>query len=284
MATIENERFLVKIEDKGATLSSIFDKQHQEELLWQPSLSNGKSWNNQDVVIFPLIGKLLDGYFVYKGKKFPFTSHGFARSSVFKSRQDDKSSVTHILTSNDETLKLYPFNFILSVTHTLNARGIELTFKTINTGDNTMYFMLGSHPAISIPAQELVDCSNILGNKLVFTQQNTIQKKLDKSGAYCIGESEVSLSSIELSKKLFVDNGTIILQNVVGDIVLEKSNGRRVIFRNFNSDFVAIWSEAPYGAFVCVEPWWGSNETLPINVEIEKKNYVKVLSPKQEYA
>lgn len=54
---IENSFLRVEIESLGGALSSIFDKENNDEILYQPEVD---SWQGQDVAIFPFVARLKD--------------------------------------------------------------------------------------------------------------------------------------------------------------------------------------------------------------------------------
>ena len=53
MQIIENSNLRVSITEVGSLLTSVYDKNLKQELLWQ---KDPAIWNSQDVLIFPIIG------------------------------------------------------------------------------------------------------------------------------------------------------------------------------------------------------------------------------------
>ena len=72
--TIKNDILNVEISTLGAELQSI--KKNNVEYLWQ---GDEKSWKNKATNIFPYVGKMQDGKYIYKGKTYEMGSHGLAR-------------------------------------------------------------------------------------------------------------------------------------------------------------------------------------------------------------
>lgn len=77
--TLENKDFRIGVNQLGGSLTSVYDKQREAELLWTP---DERYWKFCDVVIFPLMGKPADGYDV-NGKTYHFSMpHGDRKSVV----------------------------------------------------------------------------------------------------------------------------------------------------------------------------------------------------------
>lgn len=84
MLKIENEYLRVEINPVGGSLSSLFDKQRNEELLYQP---DGRSWNGQDIVIFPFVAALKDSSYTVDGEAYSMKKHGLVRYSKLKDKK-----------------------------------------------------------------------------------------------------------------------------------------------------------------------------------------------------
>ena len=53
--TLENEQLLVKIDDHGAELVEIYDKEKEQQVLWE---ADPAFWNRHAPVLFPNVGLL----------------------------------------------------------------------------------------------------------------------------------------------------------------------------------------------------------------------------------
>ena len=69
--TIENDYLTVQINDAGAELHSIVNKENGVEYLWQ---GNPDIWYGQSPLLFPFIGRLLDDKYRYNGKEYDYES------------------------------------------------------------------------------------------------------------------------------------------------------------------------------------------------------------------
>lgn len=110
-----------QIEIKGAELQSLKDI-FGTEYIWN---GDAKYWGQRAPVLFPMIGKQIDGKFEYDGKLYPMKNHGFAQDSEFETTMQNKNSAMFTLSYNEDTLKIYPFKFRFQVIYLLE--GAELT-------------------------------------------------------------------------------------------------------------------------------------------------------------
>lgn len=79
-ATIQNEKVMVSISDKGAELQSVRLKEDNTEYLWQ---GDSTYWGRRAPILFPIVGRLVDNTYYVDGKPYSLTQHGFARDLYF---------------------------------------------------------------------------------------------------------------------------------------------------------------------------------------------------------
>ena len=70
---IENDFLKVEVTLEGSSLTSIYDKKNDVELLYQ---KDQRSWMGQDVVIFPIIGGLKDSEYIIDDGKVIWPANG----------------------------------------------------------------------------------------------------------------------------------------------------------------------------------------------------------------
>ena len=59
------------------------------------------------------------------------------------------------LESTPDTLRAYPFPFLLEIGYRLEGNKVEVLWRVKNTGDQTMHFQIGAHPAFLYPNYEV---------------------------------------------------------------------------------------------------------------------------------
>ena len=96
------------------------------------------------------------------GEEYTTSQHGFARDSVFECVESTDSMVSFLLTSSEETKKKYPFDFKLFINYYLDNKEVKVEWKVENTGNETMYFTIGAHPAFRFAKKDEVKSDYIL--------------------------------------------------------------------------------------------------------------------------
>lgn len=242
MQIIENKYLKVTINEKGAILNSIIYKPLNKEVQYQIQKD---SWAFQDVVIFPLVGA---GNYEYQNKNYTFsTRHGFLRTCTLDVLESKKDSITLGLKANEETLKVYPFNFSFSITYTLDKNKLVVSTNVKNLGKEELCFSYGSHTALKANSES----GYIKFNKdFKFLPLNC--------GLIDVENKEnLSMNSIDLKKSTFQKLDTLVYKGENEELTLFTGFDDIKVIYNFNTPYFAIWSNAKTGDFICVEPWWG---------------------------
>ena len=105
-------------------------------------------------ILFPLCGNLPDNSYNYNGRNYHLKQHGFARDlpwEVAEQVTTDKASISLVLTSNEETLAVYPFEFKLIFNYQVKGNVLEISQRYINIGKEKMPFSSGLHPYFLAP-------------------------------------------------------------------------------------------------------------------------------------
>jgi len=253
MQTIQNKELRVVISPCAAELNSIQDSSGTE-YLWQ---GDSAYWSKQAVNLFPYIGRLTDGCYTYKGKRYEMNRHGFLPGTEMLVESSSESSVCFLLRDSHETLDIYPFPFELRISYTLKGYLIEICFDVLNTGADRMYFAIGGHPGFRVPLEAGLDFDDYyleFANKcnpiLLGMSETCFINGEDKD--YPLKEDKI----LPLTHALF-DNDAIILRNMCRKVTLKSDKGSKGITVAFpDMPYVGFWhttkSDAP---FVCIEPW-----------------------------
>ncbi|HSZ25493.1 MAG TPA: hypothetical protein VK766_07250, partial [Cytophagaceae bacterium] len=151
MNFLSNSDLSISIKETGAELCSILDKKLNLEYLWQ---GDSSVWGRQSPVLFPIVGRLKENSFLFKGKKYSLPQHGFARDYAFKiiAKQTDK--IVFSLDYTVETLEIFPFKFELQIGYQLSGRKLTVTYKVVNQDDQGLLFSIGAHPGFRCPLNE----------------------------------------------------------------------------------------------------------------------------------
>lgn len=271
---IENEKLKVGIKEFGCEITSIVSKETGFEFLWQGDTT---IWGGQAPILFPFIGRLIEDSYTLDGKKYYMKKHGFARNLPWKLISKKSDSASFILTESEETLAGYPYCFELIVTYTLEGKKLTVKHEVINKNNNVMYFSIGAHPAFN--------CK--LGDKLIFDSEETLDTiKIDLDYSLRLPDSCPLLrneKTITVTADIFKEDA-LILEGVKSEkITLESSDtARRIVFTLGKSPYLGIWAK-PGAPYVCIEPWFGINDSTEKKADLSEKDGIQKLEEKESF-
>ena len=248
-----------KILDKGAELRSL--NLSGKELMW---CADPTFWGKSSPVLFPMIGNLRGGRTVIDGKEFAITKHGFARDNVFSVEQLSDSSALFSFTSNEDTKKSYPFDFLLKMKYTLTSGSLEILYSVTNTGSTAMTYCIGAHPAFACPNEEGAAFNDY---KLVFSEAETVKSPIMNLDTRMWGDNDRierlnNSNEFRLAYPLF-DNDCVYFDTIKSKsvkLVSEKSGkGVQISWRGYET--LGVWTpDHKQAPFVCIEPWCGCDD------------------------
>jgi galactose mutarotase-like enzyme len=274
---IESAELSVEVNSIGMELSSIRSKQSNQEYLWQ---GDPAFWTGQAPVLFPIVGTLKNGQMIHQGIPYSLERHGFIRDSLKPRLVDSGTDFLRFdMTWDAETLKIYPFKFSLEITFLLNGKSIQIQHRITNTGDETMRYSIGAHPAFNCPLKENESYSDYY---LEFEEEETDATWLiDPSGLISLEQKPMldHTKNLPLHSHLF-DHDALVFKNLKSRSVklVHQKNGPvlAVDFEDFN--YLGIWAK-PAAPFVCIEPWLGIADSVDSNQEFsEKEGILKLAS------
>lgn len=269
-AVIANEKIKCTISALGAEIQSII--KDGKEIIWE---GNPDVWSGKAPVLFPICGGLKDDKYTYEGKEYTLPKHGFVRKSEFEIEKHEKESVTFLLSSNEDTLKCYPFDFELRITYTLSGAELRVDYNVTNIGENNMYFSIGSHEAYACPEgieeysvvfeeEETLDSSILNGNLLEY---DTIR----------IGES---IRELPLKYDFFAVDALVFLNLKSRKVTLMHKVEKVVDVAFDGADYLLLWTK-PTGRYICIEPWCGVPDFEDSDYDITKKRGIIAVEPKK---
>ncbi len=281
MPTIENEYLKVEVNLKGGSLTSIHDKKRNKELLYQP---RKESWQGQDVFIFPFIARIQNQTYTVEGKEYHLKNHGLVRYMEGKG-EENGDSCSVFFSSDEETLKQYPFRFEASSTYRLDGRELIVTYHLKNLSDVDMPYMIGGHPAFMLPGVERIDEFDISGNYITFPRKTKLVRiTQEETCSFNTGEEEYrTTDKISLSKEMFRHINTYIFKGQdIDEVTLHKLDGSSLTLKKKDGRFLALWSGNSYGNFIAIEPWNGVPDYLDSDTELKNKKEINILRPNEE--
>jgi galactose mutarotase-like enzyme len=101
-------------------------------------------------ILFPICGNLPNNTYTHQGQTYTLKQHGFARELPWEVIADNDTSLTIKLTSNSQTLAVYPFAFEVTFTYALLGHRLVIGQHYANRSAETMPFSAGFHPYFSV--------------------------------------------------------------------------------------------------------------------------------------
>ncbi|MEP7263302.1 MAG: aldose 1-epimerase family protein [Bacteroidota bacterium] len=270
--SLENDHVIVSLQSFGGELTSVLNKETGLEYIWQA----GKEWPKHSPVLFPIVGSLKEGSYIYHDKSYSLDRHGFARTRDFEVLEQNESSVSFILKSDAATLDVFPFPFELIITYIIKENKLEVQYKVINTGEDEMYFSIGAHPAFKVP---LNDAHAYDDYYLEFNKTETAGRWPLNNGLL---ENETvnffnGNKTLPLKKELFATDA-LVFENLFSDCISIKNNKDEhgLDFHFSNYPYFGIWAAAN-ADFVCLEPWYGVTDSVSSDRKLMTKNGINKL-------
>ena len=273
---INNENVSAAVETLGAELVSFKGVDGFEHILQ----GDPKYWGGHAPVLFPIVGALRNNRTLIKGDWYEMGRHGFARRREFTVVEQREDAVVMQLCSDEETKKVYPFDFRFTVSYILTGSSITTEFKVENTGDEPMPYSVGGHPGFNLPIAEDEVFEDY---DIVFDAPET-QKCPAIHPTECLIDYDKVIfemddeSVIPLQHSLFYQDA-LVFNNLDSTTVTLKSrkSGRGVMMEFSGFPMLGIWSAANDGPYVALEPWTGCATAFSESDEFTEKRGMRTL-------
>jgi galactose mutarotase-like enzyme len=293
MSFLENDRLKVEVSAFGAELHSIFNKSTGFEYLWHGDKSY---WGRRSPVLFPIVGKVWNGRMKYCGAEYALSQHGFARDCEFAKldesqlsrlllkKDGDVQKCGFVLYSNEETKKLYPFDFALYIIYCLIDNCLEVNWIVENRTEGDMYFQIGAHPAFNY--RDFDEDADIQGY-MKFDRTGKMLLTTLECGGYAARkrrEIEVSPDGIVINKSTFAGDA-LVFEKQLNRVTLCDRNGEAYVEVEFDAPVVGLWSPAKigYAPFMCIEPWYGRCDDSNFDGDYNEKPYINYLKEGESF-
>jgi galactose mutarotase-like enzyme len=267
--TLSKSGFTAVINPKGAELISL-KNDSGTEYIWE---GNPEFWGKHSPVLFPIVGTLKNNTYRHNDREYHLSRHGFARDMEFEIINRTDHEATFSLTSDDETLKAYPFVFELQIIYTLTENGLTVGYRVFNKNDVQMPFSIGAHPALALPGnfgdyalefeKNETPKYHLLDNDLISDQTGTLHPADRK---------------LPLDYRLF-ENDALVFKRLHSKSLTVTKNNRPIVTVDFAGfPNLGIWTKT--GApFLCIEPWLGYADTSGASGNLLEKEGIQVLKP-----
>ena len=283
MYCLKNPLLNVRITSKGAEVQSLLNCSNGTEYLWQ---ADPNFWGRHAPILFPIVGQIENNSYGIDGVEYRLTQHGFARDMEFNVIAENESSLLFELTSNLETKKVYPYDFILHIGYRLISNKLEISYNVENTGTILLPFSIGAHPGFRVPLNVEEKFEDYY---LEFEKEETLNRILFEGGLLSGKYEKDYLKStkiIPLSHALF-ENDALIFRGHESNYISIKSKKSNRVLKVGIADFpyLGIWSPPGKKApFVCIEPWYGIADTRGAAKAFKEKEGRIILNKGEQFA
>lgn len=252
--TIKNEYYTITVSNKGAELVSVKGADGYE-YIWQQTKE--EFWGDHAPLLFPVCGRILNSKYTYRGKDYKMNFHGFARDFEFAIASKEGSHITMTLSSNEETKKIYPFDFTLVANYELRGKDIIFTFTVTNKSSEELPYMFGWHPGFSLPCDTGVDIESF---KLDLSVDRVNWYPLQNGPFVCPVGRDYPLTdgAYRLCEKEIYENDTMIFTGHKNSLKMSAEGSSYSLDFEWseNMPYLCVWKEPDNSAkFVCIEPW-----------------------------
>lgn len=277
MVELQNDQITILVSEKGAELQSIKDSKGKE-YLWQ---ADPKYWSRHSPILFPIVCSVNNETYRAEGKEYHLPRHGFARDATFKVINQSPRKVTLALESSEETKKVYPYDFVLSVSYVIDANKIGVIWHVHNSDKREIHFQIGGHPAFNIP--DMKDGEPQQGRIRLDNREpmDALHSHLD--GSHEMDEVpfiEAEDGMMEFSNNTWRNDSIKVHKSQLHKVELLNKAGEAEVTVEFNTPIIAFWS--PYdkqAPFVCIEPWYGVGDPSDFEGEFKDKPFMNHLLP-----
>lgn len=268
---LENKDIKVTLSSKGAEILSII--KDGKEKIWQ---ADPEVWAMHTPIMFPVCGGLKDDKFIYEGNEYTLGKHGFIRFCEFEVESADAESAVFAFSSNEETLKQYPFDFKFKVAFTLKGADLKVEYITENTGDKTMYFSAGAHEGYACP--EGIEDYTVVFEKEEDLTANVLEGNLLGYNTINVGKNT---NELKLKDEFFKVDALVFLNLKSRKVWLRNDKTGDAFSVSFDgADYLLLWTK--YKAkYICIEPWFGISDFTDSNMDfVNKRGITKLESNK----
>lgn len=270
--TISNKQLSASINTLGAELISLV--KNNKNYIWEV---DENYWNRTSPVLFPIVGRLKNDSYIYKGKSYSLPRHGFARNMEFSFEKRSEHQVIFELNETKETKVNYPFDFKLLIAYTLMDNELIIEYFVRNQSDEVLPFSIGAHPAFNITGD--FEKYSLEFNKEDKFETHHLENE-SFNGVTSIVPTENK--SISLNYDLFEVNTLVFKQLKSNELILKYEN-RNVLKVNFDHfPYLGIWTKT-HAPFICIEPWCGLADNHDHDGNLEEKEGINLLQPHEDF-
>lgn len=277
---IGNDKLTIQVDSNGAELKSLKKIATGEEFMWE---GNPDFWKRTSPVLFPLVGGLREGSYLYHGQRYQMGQHGLARDMEFKLKSQTDREIWFVLESSGETLAKYPYEFLLELGYELQENTLIVKWKVTNPSLQEMHFSIGGHPAFRCP---IVEDTKQSAYRIHFDTKEKVVAGILQNGLMSKEQVTYPLENgyLQITEHLFDKDALVIEENQAHQVSLIKPDGKAYLTVKFDAPLFGIWSPpGKHAPFICIEPWYGRCDAVDFTGTWEERKWGQRLSAKESF-
>lgn len=277
---IGNDIVTIQIDSMGAELKSLKRVDTGTEYMWE---GDPAFWKRTSPILFPLVGGLKNGEYLHEGRRYPMGQHGFARDMQFALKSQTNREIWFSLESNEETLRKYPYAFLLELGYELQENAVIVKWKVTNPASGGMYFSIGGHPAFRCP---ILEDTKQTDYRLRFDVKDKVTSGVIESGLMGNGKEDYPLEDgcLRITEHLFDRDALVIEDHQAQEVAFVKPDGSTYLTVRFDAPLFGIWSPPGKNApFICIEPWYGRCDGLDFTGTWEERKWGQYLAAGESF-
>jgi galactose mutarotase-like enzyme len=270
--SLQNGIISARIALLGAELLEL-NNSANDTILWK---KDDAIWNRTAPNLFPIVGRLLNDSYTWKGEAHTMRQHGFARDQEFEVTQQSATSVCLLLKANASTRFQFPFEFEFEITYTLEGNNIQISHCTRNLTAEKMPYSVGGHPGFALkePLNQY---------ELLFSNAFQAERCIIEGNYYSGATKTMNIAPVlPLDFSLFASDALVYKQPPFQSVTLSHATKGKLVTLHFDSlDAIGFWTKE-HAPFFCIEPWWGWADAHSHNGNLTEKEGMHWLNAGEE--
>lgn len=267
---ISNDQIMIQVDTCGAELKSLKSVPDYREYMWH---GDPAYWGRTSPVLFPIVGGLKGGTYRLDGREYTMGQHGFARDMEFQLKSQVASEIWFTLSSDQETLKKYPYPFQLEIGYELSGRTVVVKWRVAGQGNDPIWFSIGGHPGFLCPIDPGTDQTQY---KLIFDAKDQIVSSCIEGGLVGDGKKTYALrnGALPITTDLFDNDALVIEKDQAHSVALARPDGTPYLTVDFDAPLFGVWSPPKKKApFICIEPWYGRCDRIDFTGDFKEREW-----------
>lgn len=258
--TIRSEKLQVVISSVGAEIQSVTDAKGRERM-WQ---GDENVWSGRAPILFPVAGGFRDDKYIWQGKEYPMTKHGFVRRREWQVESASQNEAVFRMTEKHEG---FPFDYALRAVFHVEEEILHVTYRVSNLQKEPFCFSIGAHEAYLLPG-------GIEQYAVYFDEE----ERLDR---YVIEGNSILPEPVCMAEKTKVlplrysdyTVDALVFKNLKSKgVEIRGGDGRCVRVEAPLHPVTMFWTKPNMNApYLCIEPWCNAPDQVDAPYEIDRK-------------